>query len=106
MYLFHLPLGETARALGLFPHLRYDSHFPTWPFVIVYILCNAAVCTLLAWLTWTFFERHMLKLKDRFHYRKVEGPVDSPGKAWIQSVDVSAVPLNSIQVGLTDPDAK
>lgn len=70
MYLFHRPIEVLAMEMGLHPsnHIKHD--IPNWTYVLVYILGNTLVTALLAWLTWNLFEKHILRLKDRFIYQK------------------------------------
>ena len=70
IYLFHLPLEVVARNLGYHPKLQVAAAQTAWPTVVGYTLANAAVATLAAWLTWNLFEKHVLRLKDYFTYRK------------------------------------
>lgn len=72
MYLFHRPIEAVSIQLGLHPSMHVVSGFPNWPYTLVYILGNSAATALLAWLTWNLFEKHVLRLKDRFNYLKVE----------------------------------
>ena len=70
IYLFHLPPEVVARNLGYHPKLQVAAAQTAWPTVVGYTLANAAVATLAAWLTWNLFEKHVLRLKDYFTYRK------------------------------------
>lgn len=74
MYLFHRPIEVVAMRLGLHP-VDHPGHgdWPSWPYALAYIVANAVVTALVAWLTWNLFEKHVLRLKDRFVYQKSGG---------------------------------
>lgn len=74
MYLFHRPLEVVAMGLGLHPSDHLVRGHPNWPYELGYILGNALATALLAWLTWNLFEKHVLRLKDRFIYQKAKAP--------------------------------
>ena len=69
MYLFHRPIEIVAIKLGLHPSAHVDVGYPNWPYELAYILGNAAATALVAWITWNLFEKHVLRLKDRFIYQ-------------------------------------
>lgn len=73
MYLFHRPIEAVAIKLGLHPANHVSESFPSWPYVMAYSLGNAIVTVLVAWLSWNLFEKHVMRLKDRFTYAKA-GP--------------------------------
>ena len=70
MYLFHLPVDCISRWLGLHPMLQPPIWGSTIPYAMLYILGNSIVAFLCACISWHLFEKHCLRIKDLFRYRK------------------------------------
>ena len=68
VYLYHLPLESMARALGLHPVHLAERGRAAWPWVLAYMLGNAFLAILVAWLSWHLIEARLLALKRHFAY--------------------------------------
>jgi peptidoglycan/LPS O-acetylase OafA/YrhL len=68
VYLYHLPLESAARSLGLHPVQMAERGSVAWPWVVAYMLGNALVAILVAWLSWHAIEARLLALKRHFVY--------------------------------------
>jgi peptidoglycan/LPS O-acetylase OafA/YrhL len=68
VYLYHLPLESLARTLGLHPIQMAERGRAAWPWVVAYMLGNAFVAILVAWLSWHAIEARLLALKRHFAY--------------------------------------
>ena len=76
IYLFHVPLHYLADR-----HRLIDRFLPAWqgfqiPRAILFYFILLGTSTALAWISWHLFEKHFLKIKDRFAHREYAGQPD------------------------------
>ena len=76
IYLFHVPLHALADRYRLI-----DRFLPAWnglqvPRAIAFYCILLALSTALAWVSWHVYEKHFLKIKDRFAHREYAGQSD------------------------------
>lgn len=71
IYLVHVPIASIVihrtDLIDRIPHLWGLS----WPGVFLYCAVVAALSFIAGWLSWNLFERHVLKLKDKFPYHRL-----------------------------------
>ena len=69
LYIIHVPMTMVVSALFLDPDLAPPVLGWRLPAQIAYLLVGLAASTILAVASWHLFEKHFLKLKNRFEYR-------------------------------------
>jgi peptidoglycan/LPS O-acetylase OafA/YrhL len=80
MYVLHVPLVPVAYLIGITP-ARLAFFGSELIGVMLYIVLMLAVVTAAAWVSYTAYERHFLRLKRRFVYRRpLEGVPHSEGE--------------------------
>ncbi len=71
IYLVHLPIASiVVQRTDLVDRIP-DVWGASWPGIFVYCAIVAALSFIAGWLSWNLFERHVLKLKDKFPYHRL-----------------------------------